>query len=162
MLCAMLKILLPPNPGNVGNALFDCLANFVEATMEEDKSFIIFPLCLSKYQLATNLPKWIVDIKTLPKEVNKWLPYFLQAKLQTKGEVLYTPILMGLSQPFLKFIKKLSPWCKEKRFGLWQSCLQSEKPVSMGWLLFLTNMMDMENLQQAIMENIQDIPVGLW
>jgi len=97
VLWATLKIPLPPNPGKVGNALFDCLASFVEATMEEDKSFIIFPFCLSKYRLATDLPKGIVDIETLPKEVVKWLPYFLQAKLQAKGGNLYTPILMGLS-----------------------------------------------------------------
>jgi len=31
----------------------------------------------------------------------------------------------------------------------------------MGWLLFLTNMMDMETLQQAITDNLQDIPMGL-
>jgi len=31
----------------------------------------------------------------------------------------------------------------------------------MGWLLFLTNMMDTDTLQQAITENIHDIPVGL-
>jgi len=31
----------------------------------------------------------------------------------------------------------------------------------MGWLLFLTNIMDTETLQQAITKNLQDIPVGL-
>jgi len=61
------------------------------------------------------------------------------------------PILMDLSQPFPKFIKKLSLWCKEKRFDLWQSCLQSEKLVSMmGWLLFLTNMMSSHLITYAI------------
>jgi len=48
-----------------------------------------------------DLPKGIVDIETLPKEVDEWLPYFPQAKPQAKGGNLYTSILMGLSQPFL-------------------------------------------------------------
>jgi len=120
--------------------------------MEEDKSFIIFP---------SNLPKGIVDIETLSEEVDEWLNYFPQAKLRIKVGDLYTPLLIRLSQPFPKFIKKVSPWCKEKKFGLWQSCLQSEKPISMDWLLFLTNTMDTEMLQQAITENLQDIPMGL-
>jgi len=35
------------NPRNAGkNALFNCLADFKEAAMEEDKSFIIFPFHL--------------------------------------------------------------------------------------------------------------------
>jgi len=76
ILWATLKILLPPNPGNAGDALFDCLADFMEAAMEENKSFFIFPFHLSKYQLVTDLPKGIVDIETLPKEVDKWLPDF--------------------------------------------------------------------------------------
>jgi len=53
----MLKIPLPPSPGNMGDALFNCLADFVEATMEEDKSFIIFPFHLSKYQSVMDLLK---------------------------------------------------------------------------------------------------------
>jgi len=61
-----------------------------------------------------------------------------------------------------KIHQEAEPVVQREKIGLWQSCLQSGKPVSMGWLLFLTsNMMDTNTLQQVIMENIQDIPMGL-
>jgi len=61
---------------------------------------------LSKYKAVADLSKGIVDIETLPEEVDKWLPYFPLAKLRIKGGDLCTPLLIGLSQPFPKFIKK--------------------------------------------------------
>jgi len=42
------------------------------------------------------------------------------------------------------------------------STLQLEKPVSLGLLLFSTNTMDTEALQQSITKSIQDVLVGLW
>jgi len=74
---------------------------------------------------------------------------------------VYTTLLLGLGTPFVMFIKKLSPWCKEKKYVLWEASLQSEKPTSIGWLLFLTNTMDILPLKEQISEHIHDIPVGL-
>jgi len=74
---------------------------------------------------------------------------------------VYTAILIGLSMLFVTFIKKLSPWCKEKKFGLWEASLQLEKQVPIGWLLFSTNTMVPLPLKEQITEQIQDIPVGL-
>jgi len=62
---------------------------------------------------------------------------------------------------FITFVKKLSLWCKEKKFGLWEASLQSKKPMSIGWLLFSMNTMDLVPLKEQISESIQDIPVGL-
>jgi len=70
-------------------------------------------------------------------------------------------LLIGLSMLFVTFIKKLSLWCKEKKFGLWEASLQSKKPVSIGWLLFSTNTMDLIPLKEQISKCIQDILVGL-
>jgi len=61
-------------------------------------------------------------------------------------------LLIGLSTPFITFIKKLSSWCCEKKLGLWESSLQSEKPVSLGWLFFLTNTMDPVPLKERTLE----------
>jgi len=66
-------------------------------------------------------------------------------------------LLIGLSIPFLKFIKKLSPWYMEKKFGFWPSALQLEKLVSLGLLIYSTNTADTKTLKQSIMEHIQDI-----
>jgi len=44
---------------------------------------------------------------------------------------------------------------------LWEASLQSEKPTSIGWLLFSTNTMDILPLKEQISESINDIPVGL-
>jgi len=107
------------------------------------------------------LPPAIVDLDSLPEEVEEWLQYFPGAKPRTKGGNVYTALLIGLSMPFVTFIKKLSPWCKEKKYGLWESSLQSEKPTSIGWLLFSTNTMDIPTLKEQISESIQDILVGL-
>jgi len=44
---ATLKILAPEKPGNAADAMFDCLADFVEAAAKEDKHFCIFTYHLS-------------------------------------------------------------------------------------------------------------------
>jgi len=162
ILWATLKILAPEKPGNAANAMFDCLADFIEAAAEEDKQFCVFPYHLSCYKSETNLPATITDLDSLPEEVDEWLQYFPGAKPRVKGGNVYMALLLGLSMPFVTFIKKLSPWCKEKKYGLWESSLQSEKPTSIGWLLFSTNTMDILPLKEQISESIQDIPVGLW
>jgi len=55
VLWSTLILSLPPNPGNAGDAFFDCLADFVETAGNEDKSFIIFPYHVSEYQVVANL-----------------------------------------------------------------------------------------------------------
>jgi len=141
--------------------MFDCLADFIEAAADEDKHFRVFPYHLSRYKSVTDLPPLIMDVDSLPEEVDEWLSYFPGAKPRVKGGNVYTTILIGLSSPFVTFIKKLSPWCKEKKYGLWEASLQSEKPTSIGWLLFSTNTMDTIPLKEQISEFIHDIPVGL-
>jgi len=151
VLCATLELSLPSNPGNAGDALFDCLASFMQAASKEDILFILFPYHLSEYQAVANLLAGIVNIKTLPEEMDDWLHYFPQAKH------LYTPLLIGLSLPFQKFIIKLSLWCKEKRFGLF-----AVRKHGRSWMALISiNTMDTETLQQLITKHIQDVPVML-
>jgi len=80
VLWANLKIPLPENPGRAADAMFDCLADFIEAAGEEDKKFIIFPYNLSNYEAVSDLPPGVVDLDGLPNEVDEWLSYFPQAK----------------------------------------------------------------------------------
>jgi len=56
VLLANLKIPLPENPGRVTDAMFDCLADFIEAVGKEDKKFIVFPHNLSNYKAVSDLP----------------------------------------------------------------------------------------------------------
>jgi len=109
----------------------------------------------------SELPPGVVDLDSLPEEIDNWLSYFPQAKPHAKGGNIYTALLIGLSMPSVTFIKKLSPWCKEKKFELWEASLQSKKLVSIGWLLFSMNTMDPVPLKEQISECIQDIPIGL-
>jgi len=92
----------------------------------------------------------IVNVDRLTKEVHDWPQYFLQAKL-AKGGNAYSSLLIGLSSPFTKFIKKLS-LSKEKRFGLSELSLESK---------ILNDTMDTVPLKEQILKSIQDIPVGL-
>jgi len=48
-----------------------------------------------------------------------------------------------------------------KHFGIWKAYLQLEQPTSLGWLLFSTQMMDVELLQEAISDQMENIPVSL-
>jgi len=161
VLWANLKIPAPKKPGNAADAMFDCLADFIEAAADKDKQFRVFPYHLSRYKSVNDLPIPITDLESLPEEVDEWLQYFPGAKPRMKGGNMYMTLLLGISNPFVTFIKKLSPWCKEKKYGLWEASLQSEKPTSIGWLLFSTNTMDLLLLKEQISEHIQDIPVGL-
>jgi len=47
VLWANLKIPAPEKPGNAADAMFDCLADFIEAATDEDKQFRVFPYHLS-------------------------------------------------------------------------------------------------------------------
>jgi len=85
VLWATVKIPVLENPGNVANAMLNCLANFIKAAGKEDTYFMIFPYHLSKYSQVSNLPQAIVNIDSLPKEVDDWLQYFSQAKTRAKG-----------------------------------------------------------------------------
>jgi len=89
----------------VGDALFDCLANFVDLAGEDDKLFVIFPYHLSRYQSMAGLPAGIMDIETLAVETDNLLQYFLQAKPCMKGSNLYTSLLISLILLFPKCIK---------------------------------------------------------
>jgi len=107
VLWAILKICLPENPGNVASTVFNCLADLIEAAGEEDKQFAVYLYHLSTFKQVSNLsPPSIVDTNGLPKEVDEWLQSFSQAKHHTKGGNVYASLLIGLSIPFHKFIKK--------------------------------------------------------
>jgi len=119
VLWATLKISLSEKPSNMADAMFDCLADFVEVVGKEDKHFTVFPYHLSNYKAIANLPQVMVDIDSLPEEIDDWLQYFpQQAKPCYKGGNVYTALLLGLNSPFTTFIKKLILWCKEKKLGL--------------------------------------------
>jgi len=51
-------------------------------------------------------------------------------------EAAICTVLVGFSKPFPKVMKALAPWFQKKKYGMWQSALQSEKPTLLGWLLF--------------------------
>jgi len=118
ILWAKLKLHIQPHPTNVANAVFDGLANFLEAAAKEDKQFIIFPYHLSDYSSLEDLPPVLNDVETLPDEVDDWLLYFSEARPCGHGGDIYTVVLIGISMPFSKFIKKLSLWCKEKIWSM--------------------------------------------
>jgi len=97
---------------------FDSLADFIDQATEGNKHFVIFPYSLSKYLVVENLPSLIDDVENLPEEPDDWFHYFPQAKPWEQGWGIFTMVLIGLSLPFAKFIKKLSPWCKEEKWTL--------------------------------------------
>jgi len=94
-------------------------------------------------------------------KVDDWLKYFPQAKLQYNGGDVYTMALIGTSVPLGKIMKEHKDWFRETRFGLWDAMIQTESPVSVGWLLFSTNMTNTKILEKEILKFIEDILVGL-
>jgi len=93
--------------------------------------------------------------------VDDWLTYFPQAKPHFNGGNVYTMALIGSSIPLGWLVKEQADWFKELKFGLWEATIQSEAPVSVGWLLFSTNNTNIDILKQEILKVIEDIPVGL-
>jgi len=70
--------------------------------------------------------------------------------------------LLGCSIPLGKIMKENNDWFCETRFGLWEATIQMESLVSIGWLLFLTNITNTDILKKEISRFIEDILVGLW
>jgi len=117
---------------------------------DEDDQFAVLPYHLSSYQDMDDIPPPIDDPDLVPDDIDEWRQYFPDAKPRACGGDLYTPILVGFGKPFAKVMKVMAPWfCKEK-FGIWQLALQSEKPTSVGWLLFSTPLMDIDILKATI------------
>jgi len=158
---ASIRIPVPPKPVNATDAMFDALDEFVTKMKEADRRFTVFPHNLSKYGTMDNLPHFIDDPEDLPTEVDDWLVYFPQAKPRYNGGDVYTTALIGLSIPLGRIRKERNEWFRETRYGLWQATIQTESPVSVGWLLFSTNFTNTDILKSEISKFIDDIPVGL-
>jgi len=156
-----LQLPIPLNPTNPMAAVYDALKDFVAHMAEEDPQFVIFPYHLSNHESIKDLPPPIETTDDLPDNIDEWLDYFPQAKLCVTGSDTYMALLIGLSILLPKLVKNLSTWMRNKQFGIWKAYLQSEQPTSLGWLLFSTQMMDVELLREAILEAIKNIPVGL-
>jgi len=129
--------------------------------LNADAHFSVFPHNLSKYETLEDLPELIEDPDQLPADVDEWLEYFPVAHLRAHWGYTYTSILLGFHKPFPKVIKVMASWFRKTKICLWKSSLQSERPISLGWLLFLTNTMDIEVLHGEIVLWISSIPVGL-
>jgi len=142
-------------------AVYNALEEFVAQMVEEDPKFVVFPHNLSEYESMEDLPPPIKTPDDLPDAIDEWLMYFPQEKPRTSGGDTYTMLLIGLSVPFPKLINNLSAWMRNKCYGLWKAYLQSEQPMSLGWLLFSTQSMDVKLLKDAISDLIKNIPVGL-
>jgi len=158
---ASLHLPIPKDPANPIVAIYDVLEEFIVQLAEEDPHFVVFPYRLSNYKLIKDLPPQIETLDDLPDDINEWLDYFPQAKPWVSGDDTYTTLLIEISIPFPKLIKNLSTWMQDKRFSQWKAYLQLEQPISLGWLLFSTQTMDMELLKEAISNQIKNIPVGL-
>jgi len=94
-------------------------------------------------------------------EVDDWLTYSPQAKLRYNGGNVYMMALIGISIPLGKIMKENNDWFRETRFGLWEAMIQTESPLSVGWLLFSTNTTNTDILKKEISKFIEDILVGL-
>jgi len=137
------------------------LKKFIAQMLEENAHLAVFPYDLSEFGSKEDLPEPINDLNVLLDNVNDWLQYFPQAQLCAHRGDMYMVLLIGMSIPFLKFVKNLAPWFKVNKFGLWPLTLQSEKPVSLSWLLFSTYRMDIEVLKGEISSAISGTPTGL-
>jgi len=142
--------------------MFDALDKFLTKMKEADRRFTVFPHNLSHYGSLNNLPRSIEDPEDLPMEVDDWLVYFPQAKPCFNGVDVYTTALIGSSIPLGQIVKEQADWFKESKFGLWEVTIQTEAPVSVGWLLFSMNNTNTDILKREISAAIKDIPVGLW
>jgi len=140
--------------------MFEHLETFMTYMLEADKHFTVFPHNLSKYESAEDLPEPLEDPDHLPSEVDEWLEY-PGVRPWARGGNTYTSVLLGFREPFPKVIKETASWLRKSKFGIWKSSLQSEKPISLGWLLFLASTMDIEVLRSEISLRIRLIPVGL-
>jgi len=71
---------LPRTPLMLEMPYLNAWMNFVTKLMEKDKKFMVFPCQWSCYGTIANLPKPITE--TFPGDMDDWLTYFPQAKLQ--------------------------------------------------------------------------------
>jgi len=116
---------------------------------------------LSKYETLEDLPEPIEDLDQLLADVDEWLEYFPGAHPRACGGYTYTSVFLRFQKLFPKVINVTASWFCKTKFGLWKSSLQLEKPISLGWLLFSTNTMDIKVLRGKIMLWISSILVGL-
>jgi len=83
---ATLKLNITPNPTNPSDAVFDGLADFIKAVIEEDKQIMVFTYNLSEYTTLKELPPFVNDVEMLPEEVNDWLKSILKQNPTAKEE----------------------------------------------------------------------------
>ncbi len=106
---ASIRIPVPSTPGNVTNAMFDALDEFLTKMKEADCWFMVFLHNHSQYRMMENLPFVIEEPEDSPTEVNDWLTYFLQVKPRFNGGDMYTTALIGCSI-LLGWIMERTKW----------------------------------------------------
>jgi len=141
---ASLRLPIPLNPANPMVAVYDALEEFIVTFAEEDPNFVVYPYKLSAYESIEDLPPPIETPEDIPDDIDEWLKYFPGAKPRKTGGDTYTALLVGMSKLLPKVVKNLSVWMRNKQFGLWHAYLQSEQPISLGWLLFSMQTMVVE------------------
>jgi len=161
MFWASLRIPIPENPDDPVATMYNHLEQFINQMLDTDAHFSVFPHNLSDYESLNNIPELIKDPDQLPTKVDKWLKYFPGARLWARRGYMYTQVLLGFHEPFPKVIKATVSWFQKSKFRLSKSSLQSEKLISLGWLLFSANTMDIKVLRGEISVRIASIPVGL-
>jgi len=131
-----IRIPIPEDLVDPVSTMFEHLETFMTHMLEADTHFMVFPHNLSEYESTEDLPEPLEDPDLLPSEVEEWLEYFPGARPRACGGDTYTLVLLGFREPFPKVIKETASWLRKSKFGIWKSSLQSEKPVSLGWVLF--------------------------
>jgi len=158
---ANIRIPIPDKPVDPVATMFEHLESLMNNMLEIDTHFTVFPHNLSDYESINDLPEALDDLDLLPDKVEEWLMFFPGARPRARGGYTYTMALLGFHEPLTKVLKEAGPWFRKTKFGIWKSTLQSEKPISLGWLLFSTMNMDIEVLRGEISLRISSVPVGL-
>jgi len=133
---ANIRIPIPEKPVDPIATMFEHLQALMNNLLEVDAHFTVFPHNLSEYKSINDLPEALDDPDLIPDEVEDWLTYFPGARPRARGGYTYTTALLGFHEPLTKVLKEAGPWFRKTKFGIWKSTLQSEKPISLGWLLF--------------------------
>jgi len=158
---ANIRIPIPEKPVDPVATMFKHLESLMNNMLKIDAHFTVFPHNLSDYESITDLPKALDDPDLLPADIEDWLVYFPGACPWAQGGYTYTMALLGFHELLTKVLKEAGPWFRKTKFGIWKSTLQSEKPISLGWLLFSMNNMDIEVLRGEISLRISSVPVRL-
>jgi hypothetical protein len=125
------------------------VSDFIDELDKLNCGIIIVPWSLSSWDKKVQILKKSTDTPTSNGELRK---FFDGISARRKGGFTYFKIYLAHDKPFKTIAELLKGWFNESRAGIYETNVQSERPILIGWFWMSTNEHSTKDLMTCLWE----------